>query len=86
MVTSIDYSPDVTLLAVAGFQGVLLNAADGSAIVAQLVGLSERIQSVRFSPDWMRLAVVSGLPARAGEVQIWDVEKRSRVVTIRSMV
>jgi WD40 repeat protein len=82
VVTSIDYSPDGKLLAVAGFHEVLLNHADGSGIVARLVGLSERIQAVRFSPDGTRLAVAGGLPARMGEVQIWNVEKRSLVVSI----
>ena len=76
VVTSLDYSPDGKLLAVAGFHEVLLNAADGSGIVARLVGLSERIESVRFSPDGKFLAVAGGLPARMGEVQIWNVEKR----------
>jgi mono/diheme cytochrome c family protein/roadblock/LC7 domain-containing protein len=77
VVTSLDYSPDGTLLAVAGFHEVLLHHADGSGIVARLVGLSERIESVRFSPDGALLAVAGGLPARMGEVQIWNVEKRA---------
>ena len=82
VVTSIDYSPDGKLLAVAGFHEVLLNHADGSGIAARLVGLSERIQAVRFSPDGSRLAVAGGLPARMGEVQIWNVEKRALVVSV----
>ena len=51
VITSIDYSPDGKLLAVAGFHEVLLHKADGSGLKARLVGLSERIESVRFSPD-----------------------------------
>ena len=42
----------------------------------RLVGLSERIESVRFSPDGTQLAVTGGLPGRMGEVQVWDVAKR----------
>ncbi|NDD39357.1 MAG: WD40 repeat domain-containing protein, partial [Verrucomicrobia bacterium] len=76
VVTSLDYSPDGKLLAVAGFHEVLLHQANGSGLVARLVGLSERIESVKFSPDGKRLAVAGGLPGRMGEVQIWDVEKR----------
>ncbi|NDB77838.1 MAG: hypothetical protein EB141_19710, partial [Verrucomicrobia bacterium] len=76
VITSLDYSPDGKLLAVAGFHEVLLHQANGSGLVARLVGLSERIESVKFSPDGKRLAVAGGLPGRMGEVQIWDVEKR----------
>ncbi|MDA0838890.1 MAG: DUF1549 domain-containing protein [Planctomycetota bacterium] len=75
VITSIDYSPDGQLLAIAGFHEVLLHKADGSAPVARLVGLSERIESVKFSPDGKSLAVTGGLPCRMGEVQVWDVEK-----------
>jgi WD40 repeat protein/mono/diheme cytochrome c family protein len=82
VITSLDYSPDGSLLAVAGFHEVLLHRGDGSGIVARLVGLSERIESVRFSPDGKRLAVAGGLPARMGEVQVWDIEKRALVVSV----
>ncbi|MFA6546242.1 MAG: DUF1549 domain-containing protein, partial [Limisphaerales bacterium] len=76
VITSLDYSPDGKLLAVAGFHEVLLHKADGSGLAARLVGLSERIESVKFSPDGQRLVVAGGLPGRMGEIQIWDVEKR----------
>ncbi len=73
VITSLDYSPDGKWLAVAGFHEVLLHKADGSGLAARLVGMSARIESVRFSPDGKLLAVTGGLPARMGEVQIWDV-------------
>ena len=76
VVTSLDYSPDGKVLAVAGFHEVLLHKADGSGLAARLVGLSERIESVRFSPDGKSLAVAGGQPGRMGEIQIWEVEKR----------
>jgi WD40 repeat protein/mono/diheme cytochrome c family protein len=76
VVSAIAYSPDGTLLAVSGYHEVLLQKADGSGLVDRLVGLSERIQSIAFSSDGKRLAVVGGSPARFGELQIWDVEKK----------
>ncbi|HEY3393879.1 MAG TPA: c-type cytochrome domain-containing protein, partial [Lacipirellulaceae bacterium] len=76
VIASIDWSPDGMLLAVAGFHEVLLHKADGTGLVARLVGMSERIESVRFSPDGTKLAITGGLPARLGEVQIWNVADR----------
>ena len=82
VITSLDYSPDGSLIAVAGFHEVLLHKADGSGLAGRLIGLSERLQTVRFSPDGKLLAVAGGRPARMGEVQIWDVEKRKLVVSV----
>ena len=83
VITSLDYSPDGKLLAVAGFHEVLLHKADGSGIEARLVGLCERIQSVRFSPDGTKLAVAGGSPGRMGEIQVWDVAKKKLDLSVR---
>jgi WD40 repeat protein/mono/diheme cytochrome c family protein len=72
-ITSIDYSPDGSMIAVAGYHEVLVHKADGSGIVARLVGLAERIQKLAWSPDGKKIAVTGGSPARMGEIQIWDV-------------
>ncbi len=76
VITSLDYSPDGSLLAVSGFHEVLLHKADGSELVARLVGLAERVQGVAFSPDGKSLAVAGGSPGRFGEIQVWDVAKK----------
>lgn len=76
IITSMDFSPDGQLLAVAGFHEVILLKADGSGQVARLIGLSEQIDTVKFSPDGKKIAVTGGLPERMGELQVWDVEKR----------
>jgi WD40 repeat protein len=47
-----------------------------------LVGASERIQSLAFSPDGMSLAVTGGNPGRFGEVQIWNVVKRKLELSV----
>ena len=82
VVTALDYSPDGTLLAVSGFHEVLLNKADGSAIESRLVGLSERIESISFSPDGKKVAVTGGLPARMGELQVWNTETRKLSISV----
>ncbi len=82
VITSIDYSPDGRLLAVAAFHEVLLFNAETNERVARLVGTSERIESVSFSPDGKRLAVAGGSPARIGEIQVWDVEKHKLLLSV----
>lgn len=84
VITALDFSPDGSLLAVSGYHEVLLHKGDGSEMVARLVGLSERIQAVKFSPDGKQLAVSGGSPARMGEIQIWDVEKKQLVLSVTS--
>ena len=75
-VTSLAYSPAGKHIAVAGYHEVLVHLADGSGIVARLIGLSERVQKVAWSPDGTKLAVAGGSPARLGELQVWDVAKK----------
>ena len=72
-VTSVEYSPDGAMIAVAGYHEVLVHKADGSGLLARLVGLAERIQKLAWSPDGKKIAVTGGSPARMGEIQIWDV-------------
>jgi WD40 repeat protein len=76
VLSALAYSPDGKLLAVSGYHEVLVHNADGSGLVARLVGTSERIESVAFSPDGKRLAVSGGSPGRFGEVQVWTVKSK----------
>jgi mono/diheme cytochrome c family protein len=82
VITSLDYSPDSSLLAVAGYHEVLLHKADGSGLAGRLVGLSERVQKVAFSPDGTLLAVAGGSPCRFGEIQVWDVAKKKLKLSV----
>ena len=82
VIPGLAFSPDGTLLAVAGFHEVLLWKADGSELVGRLVGLSERVESLAFSPDGQKLAVSGGRPSQMGEVQVWDVKKRKLVLSV----
>jgi len=82
VITSLDYSPDGSLLAVSGFHEVLLIDAATRQLAGRLVGMSDRIESVRFSPDGTRLAVTGGLPGRVGELQVWQVAERKLLLSV----
>lgn len=73
-ITSIDVSPDGSLLAVAGLHEVLLLDARSGERRGRLIGMSPRINTVRFDPAGKRLAAVGGTPGVRGELQIWDIE------------
>lgn len=76
VVTSLDFSPDGSVLAISGYHEVVIHHADGSGIASRLVGLSDRIESVAFSPEGRRLAVAGGSPCRQGELQIWNWKEK----------
>ena len=67
------YSLDGKQLAVSGFNEVLLIDPDRQLVVNRLIGLSSRIEAIKFSPDGQRLAVAGGVPGEFGEIQIWHV-------------
>lgn len=71
--TALAVSPDGRWLAAAGYHEVLVFSTETFARHGRWVGESTRIESVAFSPDSKRLAVAGGVPARMGEVQVWEV-------------
>ncbi len=85
VITSVDHSPDGSLLAVSGLQESLLYDTTDFHVSKRLVGLSERITSVCFSPDGAHLAACGGTPGVSGELQLWNVQEGqlvwSRAVT-----
>jgi WD40 repeat protein/mono/diheme cytochrome c family protein len=60
------------LLAIGGYQEVKLVDAAGRT-VEDLKGHTEYVRAIAFSPDGKWLVAAGGLPARAGEMRIWDV-------------
>ncbi len=81
VITAVTFSKNGQWLAISGNHEVLLYKADGSELVARLVGLSERIEAVAFSPDSSRLAVAGGLPGRMGEIQVWDPAEKKLLLS-----
>src|SRR6266852_2407703 len=57
VISALAYSPDGKVLAISGYHEVLLHSADGSNLVARLVGESPRIESLAFSSNGAILAV-----------------------------
>jgi WD40 repeat protein len=79
---SLAYRPDGKLLALGAYKEVRLADSAGK-IVATLPGHAEQVRAVAFSPDGKLLAAAGGLPARKGEVKIWDIDERTAVRTIQ---
>jgi WD40 repeat protein len=75
------YRPDGALIALGTYREARLADSSGK-IIGSLTGHAEQVRAVAFSPDGVLLAAAGGLPARRGEVKIWDVEKRVVVRTI----
>ncbi len=73
-VTALDLSTQPGRMAVAGVHEVWLLDSNDRRVLHRLIGLSPRIESLRFSPDGSRLAVAGGRPGEFGELQVWDCQ------------
>jgi len=81
VVTALSFAPDGKTLAVTGYHEVLLYDTGKYALHARLIGISERVQSIAYSPDGKKLAAVGGAPGRFGEVQVWDPAKEKLLIS-----
>ena len=82
LISALAYRPDGKLLALGTFKEVRLVEPESGKVVATLPSEAEDVRAVAFSADGRLLAAAGGLPARSGEVKIWDVEKRITLRTI----
>ena len=87
VITALAYAPDGRFLAIGGQREVLLLDAQGGARAsyapsARWIGAPERIESLAWSPDGARLAVVGGAPGRSGELQVWDAARGARELVL----
>jgi WD40 repeat protein len=60
---------------------VLLYDTTKYGLKSRLIGISERVQAVAYSPDGKKLAAVGGAPGRYGEVQVWNPENEKLLVS-----
>ena len=82
VITGMAFSPDGETLAVGGFKEIILRKVDGSAVEARLLGRSDKIHSLSFTPDGALLVAVGGTPARFGEIQVWDAASRKLIRSV----
>ena len=78
---SLAWAPGGATVALGGYKEVRLIDSARKPI-ATLTGHSEAVRAVAFSLDGKLLAAAGGLPARKGEVKIWDVAARTVLTTI----
>ena len=83
VVRAIAFSPDGNLLAVPARHEIILHRADGSGIVARLLGDSPRLEALTFSRDGSLLVASGGAASEFGEIQIWDTAKQELVSSIK---
>src|SRR5271165_2844237 len=79
---SLAWAPDGATIALGGYKETRLVSPRTKKTVATLAGSSEAVRAVAFSHDGKMLAAAGGLPARKGEVKIWDLTTRAVSTTI----
>ncbi|HEY1191791.1 MAG TPA: c-type cytochrome domain-containing protein [Gemmata sp.] len=82
VITALAFNPDGSHLAVTGYHEVLLYDTKEYKLRSRLIGISERVQSIAYSPDGKKLAAVGGAPGRFGEVQVWSPEAEKLLVSV----
>ncbi len=81
-VGALAFRADGSLLAVGRYKKVELIEPASRRVVATLEGHADVVRALAFSPDGRHLAAAGGLPARKGQIKIWDVESRRELRTV----
>jgi WD40 repeat protein/tetratricopeptide (TPR) repeat protein len=79
------YSPDGTLMAIAGDgAGIRLREGTSGEIVAELPGENDELRSdsVAFSPDQRLLAAGFGGKQNFSQIELWDIDRRERLAVL----
>jgi WD40 repeat protein/mono/diheme cytochrome c family protein len=83
-VPAIAFSPDGTMLAVAGHHEIVVHRSADGSLAGRWVGDSPRLESLAFSRDGRYLAASGGAPSEFGEIQVWEAATGSMVRAIRA--
>ena len=75
-ITSVSWSPDGELLAVARTGEVQILKASDHSLVTKISDLPGKVNGVRFSRDGQWLAIAAGIPGLTGEARLWHVADR----------
>ena len=78
---SLAWRPDGAMLALGGYKEVRLIDSTRKPL-GTLTGHAEAVRAIAFSRDGKLLAAAGGLPARKGEVKLWDVNSRAVTATL----
>ncbi len=81
VITALSYNADGSRLAVTGYHEILLYDTEKYELKSRLIGISERVQAIVYSPDGKKIAAVGGAPGRFGEVQVWNAEDEKLLVS-----
>jgi len=81
VVTALSFSGDGKFVAVTGYHEILIYETEKFTLKSRLIGISERVQALAYSPDGKKLAAVGGAPGRFGEVQVWNPETEKLLVS-----
>src|SRR3984957_6424897 len=79
---SLAWAPDGATIALGGYKETRLVNSHTKKTVATLAESSEAVRAVAFSRDGKWMAAAGGLPARKGEVKIWDLSTSAVKTTI----
>src|ERR1700676_5087445 len=79
---SLAWAPDGATIALGGYKETRIVDAHTKKTIATLTGSAEAVRAVAFSHDGKLLAAAGGLPARKGEIKIWNVATKEPVATI----
>ncbi|MGB0582730.1 MAG: c-type cytochrome domain-containing protein [Limisphaerales bacterium] len=78
-ITSAEYSPDGTLVALARYQSVELRDAKSRKFLRRFTDHPGKVNAVHFSANGERLVTASGIAGHSGVATIWDIKTGKKI-------